>query len=256
MAQATGNLEPVEGRVRVLNFGIPTSDMGPFAGDQAKDGRNHEAVSQFATELLRTFQKVLGDDTYSRSLTQLKDKARDFVAKALDDLRYTPIPASEPLVQNWLSQLDNALEDKNYHWVTSAKRWINIAFLGIGSADYSEPIDFRIHLRLAKAFEAIDDKAEAIRQLQLALGLSPNDMLVQRTLGKLYRRHDDAALQKTLEHMQEMDPKVFSEDREAIALMVGNLFDRGSYERVIEVLKGANPAVIEEDAYPLINQCS
>ena len=249
-AQVTGNPMPVEGRVRVLNFGIPTSDMGPFAGDQSKDGRSSKAVFQFAFELLDTFQEELGK-TYAKSLTQLNEKARNFVTRALDDLRYTPIPASEPLVQNWLAQLDSALKDKNYHWATSAKRWINIAFLGIGKADESEPIDFRIHLRLAKAFEAINDKAEAIRQLQLAHGLSPNDMLVLRSLGKLFRGHDNAELEKTLKHMQDMDPKVFTEDREAIALMAGNLFDRGAYGRVVEVLNDANSTVVEGDAYLL-----
>lgn len=250
-AQMPGNTKRVEGRVRVLNFGIPTSDMGPFAGDQSKDGRSPESVFEFAFELLGTFKSDLGEKTYDRSLTKLKDKAGNFVSKALDDLRYTPIPASEPLVQNWLGQLDSALTDKNYHWAASAKRWINIAFLGIGKADDLEPIDFRIHLRLARAFEAINDKAEAIRQLQLARGLSPNDMLVMRNLGKLFRGHDIAQLEKTLKHMQEMDPHVFSEDREAIALKVGALFDKGAYASVIDVLNGANSNVIESDTYLL-----
>lgn len=250
-AWAGGNLKSVEGRVRVLNFGIPSSEMGPFAGDQSKDGRNPEAVSHFAKELLLTFQEELGNDTYTSSLMHLNDKAKNFVTNALDDLRYTPIPASEPLVQNWLAQLDSALSNKNYHWATSAKRWINIAFLGIGKADDSEPIDFRIHLRLARAFEAINDKAEAIRQLQLARDLSPNDMLVLRNLGKLFRGRDKVELEKMLKHMEEMDSKVFSEDREAIALKVGSLFDNGAYESVIDVLKTANTAVVEGDAYLL-----
>ncbi|WDD97891.1 toll/interleukin-1 receptor domain-containing protein [Thalassomonas actiniarum] len=248
--QEAGEQQAVEGRVRVLNFGISSSDMGPFAGDQAQDGRNPESVSQFAFELLETFQQKLGK-TYAKSLMQLDEKARNFVEQASEDLRFTPIPASEPLVQNWLSQLDRALEEQNYHWATSAKRWINIAFLGIGKAGESEPIDFRIHLRLARAFEAIGDKAEAIRQLQLARGLSPNDMLVHRALGKLYREYDEAELQKTLAKMEDMDPKVFSEDREAIALMVGDLFDKGAYERVVSVLNDANKAVVEKDAYLL-----
>ena len=250
-ASAGGNQKSDAGRVRVLNFGIPTSDMGPFAGDQSKDGRSPEAVSVFAQELLRTFKTELGDKTYDSSLIHVKEKAKNFVTNALDDLRYTPIPASEPLVQNWLAQLDNALNEKSYHWATSAKRWINIAFLGIGKADDSEPIDFRIHLRLARAFEAINDKAEAIRQLQLARGLSPNDMLVLRNLGKLFRGHDNAELEKTLKHMGEMDSKVFSEDREAIALKVGSLFDNGAYESVVDLLKAANSSVVESDVYLL-----
>ena len=76
-------------------------------------------------------------------------------------------------------------------------------------------------------------------------------MLVHRGLGKLYRKYDDAELQKTLKRMQELDPRAFSEDREAIALMVGDLFDKGSYERIIELLNDANHAVVDQDTYLL-----
>jgi tetratricopeptide (TPR) repeat protein len=236
--------------VRVLNFGIPTTDMGPFAGDQTKDGRSVEAVSEFAAELLDTFKIELGT-THSKALRQVDEKAKTFVEEALDDLRFSPIPASEPLIQNWLSQLDEALAKKNYHWVASAKRWINIAFLGVGNADACEPTDFRIHLRLAKAFEGIKNKHEAIQQLNLARRLSPNDMIVHRTLGKIYREYNPTALKQTLACMEEMDPKVFSEDREAIALKLGYLFDMGCYDQVVKLLNEANQVVIESDNYLL-----
>jgi tetratricopeptide (TPR) repeat protein len=250
MAQPPGNPNSGHGRVRVLNFGIPTTDMGPFAGDQTKDGRSVEAVSEFAAELLDTFKQELGA-THSKALRQVDEKAKTFVEKALDDLRFTPIPATEPLVQNWLSQLDDALAKKNYHWVASAKRWINIAFLGVGNADACEPTDFRIHLRLAKAFEEIKNRDEAIQQLNLARRLSPNDMIIHRTLGKLYRKYNATALKQTLACMEEMDPQVFTEDREAIALKVGDLFDLGCYDQVVKLLNEANQAVIADDAYLL-----
>ncbi len=108
-----------------------------------------------------------------------------FVEDAQDILPGPPIHQRQDLVLEWTARLDTQLAKNNPAFVRSARRWINIAFLGAAKADDKEtPIDFRLHSRLAEGFRRLKEWERAKEQLLLAQQLSPRDMLVLRELGR------------------------------------------------------------------------
>jgi tetratricopeptide (TPR) repeat protein len=241
-----------ERRVRVVHFNFDGQDLGPLASLQVCKGLDTKALVKFVTQLLRDFQAELGDEG-TEGLVNLKEAAQQFVAEATKALRYTPIEVSEGLVQHWLKRLEDAHARQDDAWILAARRWINIAFLGAGSADAHEEddaIDFRLHLSIAAAHRRLKDWPGVIQQLKLAASLSPNDLVLLRELGRAYRElKDQSALGALLQQMLELDPDVFKKDREAIALRCGYLLDLANFVDLRDLLKAADQNLVARDAY-------
>jgi tetratricopeptide (TPR) repeat protein len=240
-------------RVRAIRFNLDGINLGPLSNSQIPNGLDVEDLRRFGRDLLNDFPDRLDANARSDGLMNLKEEAASFVADATRALRYTPIQRDEGVVQDWLARLDAERDKKNDRWIVAAKRWINIAFLGIGSADAhtkGETIDFRIHTRLADAHSRMRDWAGAAEQLDLAAKLSPNDLVILRQLGRAYREMKNLdQVQKQLARMEELDPAIFKIDREGIALRCGFLTDKGDWIAAERALAEADAGIVSGDAY-------
>jgi hypothetical protein len=180
----------------------------------------------------------------------LYETTKKFVNDAKQSLRELQIFKHEALVQEWLSRLDLELAADNAQYIHSARRWINIAFLGAGKAgEMGSPIDFRIHIRLATGFRLLKDWESAKSQLELAKLLSPRDMMVLRELGRteLELGQPKAAL-GYLKEMKDLDESVFEGDPEAFNLHVRILITNSDWPGAYEQLKTAG-ALLAQDTY-------
>jgi hypothetical protein len=242
-------------RVRVVYFNLVDEDLGPFAGLQARRGQDSKDMESFIIELMMEYRPRLrmDDRQFGDKLASLRADIHQFVTQVTDDLRYTPIRADEGVVQEWLSRLDMARTAKDDRWIVAAKRWINVAFLGAGRADAhltGEVVDFRIHTRLAEAHARLQEWPESVEQLKLAATLSPNDIVILRSLGRAQReaglRND---LEETLSRMEQVDPDVFRRDREGITLRCGYLSKLPDWPAVERLLSDAEPSIVSSDPY-------
>jgi hypothetical protein len=225
----------IERRVLPIKFRIPEDEkMGPFDHVQVVDGLKSDRLSTLLEQFLESLRSQLAPSDQGRinkSMRFLNQSCDEFVEQADQILQNLPIHQRQDLVLEWASRLDANLKN-NPAFVRSARRWINIAFLGPEKADDKEtPIDFRLHSRLAEGFRRLKEWARAKEQLLLAQQLSPRDMLVLRELGRAEleansNNTDDAkadaarAASAVFEKMERYDPQVLTADDEALNLKV------------------------------------
>ncbi|MFO1327876.1 MAG: toll/interleukin-1 receptor domain-containing protein [Rubrivivax sp.] len=245
--------DPRARRVRVLQFGLDSVDLGPFGSSQAVNGLAERAIDAFLTGLLMEFQPRIDQAAFTAGIRAMPQTALEFVAGAQDDLRYTPTQPDEGVIQEWLHRLDAARERGDYRWAVAAKRWINVALLGAGNADahkQGEAVDFRVHTRIAECHRRLDEWHEVVEQLRLAAKLSPNDLVVLRELGQAFRqlRHTQE-LERTMQLMEALDAQVFRQDREAIALRCGYFSQKGDWVEVEKLLSQADASLVAADSY-------
>jgi TIR domain len=245
--------DPLARRVRVVAFNVAREDLGPFANMQVRDGLGPAEMIPFVREILNEFAKNLDPDAVDAAKLELKETISAFVAGAKDDLRHTPIKADEGLIQEWLARLDNAKAKGDDRWIVSAKRWINIAFLGANNADAhtkGEVIDFRIHIRIAEAHQRLNEWAGVVEQFRLATRMSPNDLMILRQLGRAYREMNQLdAVETIMREMQDIDTDIFKKDREGIALRCGYFATKEMWDEVSRLLTNADSAVVWSDPY-------
>jgi TIR domain len=246
-----------ERHVIPIRFLLPqTPDaMGPFQGVQVADGLNapslHEVCLTFQDNLRQQLDKN-GRMKMGREGADAALECGTFVQDAHDILRDLPIHQREDLVLEWAARLDTQLAKGNAAFVRSARRWINIAFLGASKADeVKTPIDFRLHTRLAEGFKQVKEWRRAKEQLLLAQQLSPRDMLVLRELGRAEletNKEDTRPARELIDTMKSYDPEVLSADEEALTLQV-RIFVQGSdWQSAFEVLEKA-PDLARESTY-------
>lgn len=243
-----------ERRVRPVQFGSIGDDLGPFSHIQITEGLQQTSLQKFLRNMLTDFQGKPGveDRLIFDGIEGLSDRVKAFLPKALEALKSTPIDKTEGLIQEWLYRLDRNLERKEYEKIKTSRRWINVAFIGTGRAEAEEPIDFRIHMRLAYGLSALKDWQAAQAQLRMARKLSPRDMFCLRSLGRVeLELNNFSAAQALIEEMMEFDPAILTKDEEAVALQYRIFADQDSWVDAAGLLDKA--AILAAKSYYLSN---
>src|SRR4029453_2587283 len=186
------------------------------------------------------------------AIGNLRQTSSRFVEDAQGIFRDLQIHQRQDLVLEWSARLDANLAKGNAAFVRSARRWINIAFLGAAKADTKEtPIDFRLHARLAEGFRQLKEWERAKEQLLLAQQLSPRDMLVLRELARAAletNKKDTKAARELIGKMKSYDPDVLAADEEALMLQVRIFVEDNDLRGAAEVLDQA-PDLARESTY-------
>lgn len=246
-AESSADPNQYDRRVRPVQFGSIGDDLGPFKHIQITNGLHQIDLQKFLKNMLTDFlgKEGVEDRLIYDGIEGLSEAVRTFLPKAREALKSTPVYKTEGLIQEWLSRLDRHLERKEYEKIRTSRRWINIAFIGIGGAEAEEPIDFRIHMRLGHGFSALKDWKAAGTQLELARKLSPRDMFCLRMLGRVeLELNGFSAAQEVIKEMMEYDPDILTKDEEAVALQYRIFADQGSWVDALGLLdKAANLAV-------------
>jgi hypothetical protein len=247
-----------ERHVIPIRFLVPQDpkEMGPFQGIQVADGLNPLKLRDVCLAFQENLREQLDYDgrmKMNREGTNPTLECDTFVRDAQEILRDLPIHQREDLVLEWNARLDAQLAKNNPAFVRSARRWINIAFLGAAQANNKEtPIDFRLHSRLAEGFRRLKDWESAKEQLLLAQQLSPRDMLVLRELGRAEleantdksnkegARKARKAAGDVIAKMETYDPEVLTADAEALTLQVRIFTEGDQWTDAYRVLSSAS----------------
>jgi hypothetical protein len=231
--------------------------MGPFQSVQVADGLNPENLYELSLAFQSSLRQRLdreGSRDIDRAMSKLEQSCAGFVEDAETIFRDLPISQRQDLVLEWTARLDTNLAKGNAAFVRSARRWINIAFLGAArekADDKQTPIDFRLHVRLAEGFRQLKEWGRAKEQLLLAQQLSPRDMLVLRELGRAEletNKKDTKAARELISRMRNLDPDVLAADEEALMLQVRIFVEDNDWAAAAEVLDRA-PDLARESTY-------
>jgi tetratricopeptide (TPR) repeat protein len=241
-----------------IKFLLPGSEeMGPFQSVQVADGLNAENLYELSLAFQSSLRQRLDRESsrdIDRAMSKLEQSCAGFVEDAQKIFRDLPISQRQDLVLEWTGRLDTNLAKGNAAFVRSARRWINIAFLGAAKEkadDKQTPIDFRLHVRLAEGFRQLKEWGRAKEQLLLAQQLSPRDMLVLRELGRAEletNKKDTKAARELLSRMKNLDPDVLAADEEALMLQVRIFVEDNDWAAAAEVLDKA-PDLARESTY-------
>jgi tetratricopeptide (TPR) repeat protein len=219
------------------------------------DGLNSEMLYELFKMFLRGLRRRLPDEIQGDiddAIGNLRQSSARFVEDAQAIFRDLQIHQRQDLVLEWTARLDANLAKGNAAFVRSARRWINIAFLGAAKADDKDtPIDFRLHARLAEGFRQLKEWGRAKEQLLLAQQLSPRDMLVLRELGRAEletNKKDTRTARDVIARMRSYDPDVLSADEEALMLQVRICVEDDDWPAAAEVLDKA-PDLARESTY-------
>jgi hypothetical protein len=232
-------------------------EMGPFQSVQVADGLNPENLYELSLAFQSSLRQRLdreGSRDIDRAMSKLEQSCAGFVEDAETIFRDLPISQRQDLVLEWTARLDTNLAKGNAAFVRSARRWINIAFLGAArekADDKQTPIDFRLHVRLAEGFRQLKEWGRAKEQLLLAQQLSPRDMLVLRELGRAEletNKKDTKAARELISRMRNLDPDVLAADEEALMLQVRIFVEDNDWAAAAEVLDRA-PDLARESTY-------
>ena len=232
-------------------------EMGPFQSVQVADGLNPDNLYELSLAFQSSLRQRLdreGSRDIDRAMSKLEQSCAGFVEDAEKIFRDLPISQRQDLVLEWTARLDMNLAKGNAAFVRSARRWINIAFLGAArekADDKQTPIDFRLHVRLAEGFRQLKEWGRAKEQLLLAQQLSPRDMLVLRELGRAEletNKKDTKAARELISRMRNLDPDVLAADEEALMLQVRIFVEDNDWAAAAEVLEKA-PDLARESTY-------
>jgi hypothetical protein len=232
-------------------------EMGPFQSVQVADGLNPDNLYELSLAFQSSLRQRLDRESsrdIDRAMSKLEQSCTGFVEDAQKIFRDLPISQRQDLVLEWTARLDTNLAKGNAAFVRSARRWINIAFLGAArekADDRQTPIDFRLHVRLAEGFRQLKEWGRAKEQLLLAQQLSPRDMLVLRELGRAEletNKKETKAARELINRMKNLDPDVLAADEEALMLQVRIFVEDNDWAAAAEVLDKA-PDLARESTY-------
>jgi tetratricopeptide (TPR) repeat protein len=229
-------------RVRPLTFGIDTADVpAPLASMRLQNvrGDREEDVRFMLNELLQDMQPFVGVPRFLEIAQRIGDTVPRWLTQTSEALRLAPLLATEPVVQEWLSRLDDLSAKGRTSDVARLHQWMLVAF-GRDRDGSERPLDLRIHRRLGDLYSASRQYVEAAKQYRLAHKLAPRDIYTLRFLGKAYLdagQHEQAGI--ALNDIDELDPSAVVQNDECAALKGRWLLARGNRREARDVYKRA-----------------
>ncbi|MEV0764248.1 toll/interleukin-1 receptor domain-containing protein [Nocardia sp. NPDC050435] len=205
--------------VRPITFQIGMSDVpSPLANSHAHIARG-DSLPDVKLLLNEFVEQFSGDRTATiRAAQRVDSVAMQWLDTVAEALRTAPLTPSEPIVSEWCERLDTLAADGRASEVKQLHEWLLVAF-GQGHGIEQNPIDIRLHRRLAELYLATKNYREAAAQFEMARKLSPRDLFILRSLGQTYlsdRNYADT--DQVLQSIASLAPDAFASNVECAAL--------------------------------------
>lgn len=217
-------------RVRPLTFGIDSADVpAPLASMRLQNvrGDREEDVRFMLNELLQDVQSFVALPRFVEIAQRIGDTVARWLTQTSEALRLAPLLATEPVVQEWLSRLDDLSAKDRTSEVVRLHQWMLVAF-GRERDGSERPLDLRIHRRLGDLYSASRYHVEAAKQYRLAHKLAPRDIYTLRFLGKAYLdAGQDEQAGAVIDDIDVLDPNAVVQNDECAALKGRWLLDQG-----------------------------
>ncbi|HJP90834.1 MAG TPA: TIR domain-containing protein [Pyrinomonadaceae bacterium] len=190
----------------------------PLRSRQAARGEDSEAMKRVLQSLKATVSLP------ESALHQLAEVfIPPYLAKVAQALAETPPPLTESAVQEWLDRItyfektDRRSEVKQLH-----RAMVNV--FAPGDNGFETPLDVRFHRRLGDIYLFSKQSAEAVKQYDLALRLSPRDIFLMHKKGlALLETGNEPGAEEMLKAIAKIDPAATQWSTE-IAGMKGRLY--------------------------------
>ena len=208
-------------KVRPLVYQVATELIPSPIRDskvQFRRGDNAADFKKLLQEILHDYKTELDSDRVAEFGEKISDAIKSYLAKVQVCLLNAPAVASPVVIEEWRLRLDEIMTQNRPSEVGHLHDWMDIAF-GRARGDRPQPLDLRIHSRLASLYLRAKNYPRAIEQLELARQLAPRDIFVLRQLGRAYLDSGDSENAKdVIDRIAELDKEAFVHNAECAAL--------------------------------------
>lgn len=247
-------------KVRPLVYQLSTAQLpSPIRDSKAQFRRGDLAddVEEFFTSVIGENQKAAeasdrrAFNRVAMALKTLDATVKTYLQTVETRLRDSPALPEPIVVEEWRLRLDELLKAGRASEVEHLHHWMDIAF-GRSHDGQPQPLDMRIHNRLAEMYLKTKKYAKAIEQLELSCRLAPRDLFVLRQLGRAYLESGDrGGARRVLDRIDHLDDTARTTNVECAALAArwhregGNIAEA---DRILDAALDRNP-----DSYYLAN---
>ncbi|MDH5427023.1 MAG: hypothetical protein OEY57_02440, partial [Nitrospirota bacterium] len=202
-------------------------------GDRADD------MKSLLKEIVNDYKQELPTERMFEVAQKLDETVRTYIQKVETCLLNAPAIASPAVIEEWRLRLEEVMKQSRFSEVEHTHDWLDIAF-GREREGKPQPLDMRIHTRLAELYMKAKKYPKAIEQLDLARQLAPRDIFVLRMLGKAYLDNEDREkANAVLDRIQELDKNAFVHNAECAALQGRWYKSGGDLQKAEEVYASA-----------------
>lgn len=229
-------------KVRPLVYAVP-SDLIPSpmrdSKVQFRRGDRGEEVRSLLKEILDDYKAELSTDRFLEIAQGLDPTLKAYLQRVDECLMDAPALVSNAVIEEWRIRLDEVMKENRPSEVDVLHDWMDVSF-GRDRADQPQPLDLRIHSRLAELYLKAKNPERAIEQLALARQLAPRDIYVLRRMGRAYLdRKDREKARRVIDRIEQLDPKAFVRNAECAALLGRWYREAGDLQNAEEVYAAA-----------------
>lgn len=165
-----------------LRYGIADEDCpDPFRKEQVFSGQTGDDMEGVFTQILGYHS--MSTPTIVNAGKKMKDVLNHYLENIDRILLNAPSLVNEASVQDWLSRLENLIEDRRWSELVSFQNRMKIAF-GYDQNIMLRQIDLRLHRRLGECHLEQLNYEQAIEQLRYARESAPRDVYVLSRLAE------------------------------------------------------------------------
>ena len=234
-------------KVRPLIYQVPTDLIPSPIRDskvQFRRGDRADEVKSLFKEILDDYKTEFSTDRFFE-IAQSMDAVLNAYKKRVEEcLLNAPALVSNVVIEEWRLRLETVMKENRPSEVVALHDWMDVSF-GRDRADRPQPLDLRIHTRMADLYLKAKNYRRAIEQLDLARQLAPRDIFVLRSMGRAYLESDDREKAKeVIDRITQLDPTAFARNAECAALLGRWYRKAGDLQKAEEVYAAA----LNEDA--------
>lgn len=241
-------------KVRPLVFQVDSAHLpSPIRDSKAqfRRGDRAEDVDAMLTEIVDQYRDEIPMDRVKAAFKSLDAVVSEYLEIVRQSLLTAPMLPTNAVIEEWRLRLDDLLAQRRYSEVEHLHDWMDVAF-GRERDDRPQPLDLRIHNRLADLYVKSRNYRRAIEQLELARQLAPRDIFVLRRLGKALLddgQRDEA--KAVIDRIAVLDAAAVVRNAECAAL-AGRWHREGhDLARAVEIFRNALSA--DRESYYLAN---
>jgi tetratricopeptide (TPR) repeat protein len=199
-------------KVRPLVFQVPYDMIpSPIRDSQVQFRRGEDALD------VRVLMEEIFEECENKMLPRIKiefgkmldETITKYLAAVDTHLLEAPALANNMVIEEWRLRLDDVLAQSRFSEVETVHSWMDVAFAR-EHGERLQPLDLRIHGRLATLYRKAKRYTRAIEQLELARQLAPRDIFVLRELGRVHLEVGDRAKAKeVIDRIEKLDRNAY-----------------------------------------------
>ena len=176
-------------KVRPLIFKMSNEEVpSPIRESQSqfRRGDDRDDIGSVFEDILNQYQDSVEADRLIRAAKELDKTIDTYIDQVHAALLRSPALPTQSVIEEWLERLESVRNRMSE--VRQWDAWIRTAF-GQSRKEKGarqQPIDLRIHAKLAKIYLDAKDYRAAVEQFELARMIAPRDIFILRKLGRAY----------------------------------------------------------------------